>query len=200
MFSNLEEDASNDWKEFISLLGEKKKLKGFSGYSGGLDTKNNTTGLETIYYNYKGFEVMYHVSTLLPNQEQDEQRVERKRHLGNDVVCIIFYEGNDPFDPTILTNQFNHVFFIVQLDKLDKTKYRLVVVSKSGVDGHYPFLPDPPLFEKNSFRDILISKCINSERVTLHLSPEFKSKKIRTRREFLTVVLSKYDHKRKITI
>lgn len=28
---------------------------------------------------------MYHVATLLPYQPDDLQRVERKRHLGNDV-------------------------------------------------------------------------------------------------------------------
>ena len=41
----------------------------------------------------KGIEIMFHVSALLPFQELDLQRVERKRHLGNDVVLIIFHES-----------------------------------------------------------------------------------------------------------
>ena len=48
---------------------------------------------------------MYHVTTYLPFQEDDVQRVERKRHLGNDVVNIIFNDSGQPFDPlSIVTN------------------------------------------------------------------------------------------------
>jgi hypothetical protein len=51
---------------------------------------------------------MFHVSTLLPFFPEDPQQVERKRHLGNDVVIVIFREGpNDPFTPLIIRSQFN---------------------------------------------------------------------------------------------
>jgi len=50
---------------------------------------------------------MFHVAPLLPFQEDDKQRVERKRHLGNDVVLLIFLEGNQPLDPTIFKSHFN---------------------------------------------------------------------------------------------
>lgn len=50
---------------------------------------------------------MFHVSTMLPFQEMDSQRVERKRHLGNDVVLIIFQDGKSPFDPRIIRSHFN---------------------------------------------------------------------------------------------
>jgi len=59
---------------------------------------------------------MYHVATLLPNQPADEQKVERKRHIGNDVVTIVFKEQatqEDRFDPSILTSHFIHCVFVV---------------------------------------------------------------------------------------
>jgi len=51
---------------------------------------------------------MFHVSTLLPFFPDDPQQVERKRHLGNDVVLIIFREEpNEPFSPLTIRSQFN---------------------------------------------------------------------------------------------
>ena len=53
---------------------------------------------------------MFHVCTMLPFQEHDAQRVERKRHIGNDVVVLVFKEQaneTDYFDPQILTSHFN---------------------------------------------------------------------------------------------
>jgi len=35
-------------------------------------------------------EIMFHVSTLLPYSSGDNQQVQRKRHIGNDIVAIVF--------------------------------------------------------------------------------------------------------------
>lgn len=53
---------------------------------------------------------MFHVSTLLPFKETDPSRVERKRHIGNDVCVIVFKEGNQPFDPSIMNSHYNRKF------------------------------------------------------------------------------------------
>jgi len=51
---------------------------------------------------------MYHVSTLLPHSKANKQQVERKRHIGNDVVVIVFQDGPTPsFKPTTITSKFN---------------------------------------------------------------------------------------------
>jgi hypothetical protein len=122
VFSNV--TMSKEFDEFLNLLGTKVRLQGFTGYAGGLDTKTDLTGEYSVATKYRGtvvwfffledvffgsvggrsshsslsfspgIEVMFHVSTLLPFQERDLQRVERKRHLGNDVVLIIFDEGS----------------------------------------------------------------------------------------------------------
>ncbi len=47
---------------------------------------------------------------MLPFQPDDNQRVERKRHIGNDVVVLIFKEGNTPFDPLAIKSQFNRMY------------------------------------------------------------------------------------------
>lgn len=44
-------------------------------YRGGLDVIGDQTGEHSVYTEYKGREVMFHVSTLLPFDEQDPQHV-----------------------------------------------------------------------------------------------------------------------------
>ena len=42
------------------------------------------------------------------------QQLHRKRHVGNDVVVVVFCEGDDPFNPEVLTSNYNHVFILVR--------------------------------------------------------------------------------------
>jgi len=52
---------------------------------------------------------MFHVSTKIKYNENDPQQVQRKKHLGNDVVLIIFKDAEDisPFKPSSMVSQFN---------------------------------------------------------------------------------------------
>jgi hypothetical protein len=105
---------------------------------------------------------MYHVSPYLPSQEFDEQRIERKRHLGNDVALVIFKEGNLPFDPRWLHSHFNHIFIVVQVHSKtpEKTMYQVAVATKGGVEAFGPVLPENGIFEKNElFRKFMLTKC-----------------------------------------
>lgn len=101
-------DTCPAFETFLDCLGTRIPLKGFQGYAGGLDTKTDTTGTHSVHTTHQGFEVMFHVSTMLPYFPKDEQQVERKRHLGNDVVVIIFKESaDDSFSPQNMASQFN---------------------------------------------------------------------------------------------
>lgn len=51
----------------------------------------------------------------------------RKRHIGNDIVTIVFQEpGALPFTPKSIRSHFQHVFIIVQVHEpcTDNTYYR----------------------------------------------------------------------------
>jgi len=68
-----------------------------------------STGVESIYTEFRGQHIMFHVSTLLPYFPMDNQQVERKRHLGNDIVVIVFLEPGAQFSPQMMTTQFNRM-------------------------------------------------------------------------------------------
>jgi len=106
-FEFILEHPSAEFQKFLKFLGEEIVLKGWKNFRGGLDTKENSTGTHSIYTTFKSFELMFHVATLLPYNPSDPQQVCKKRHIGNDVVVIIFKENNIPFDPLAIRSQFN---------------------------------------------------------------------------------------------
>lgn len=113
LFCNNTTSAAFD--EFLSLLGQRIQLKDHKGYRGGLDIQNGHTGDQAVYDVFKDREIMFHVSTLLPYTESDPQQLQRKRHIGNDIVAVVFQEENTPFSPDMIASHFLHAFVVVQV-------------------------------------------------------------------------------------
>nr|XP_015222407.1 PREDICTED: GTPase-activating Rap/Ran-GAP domain-like protein 3 isoform X2 [Lepisosteus oculatus] len=180
MFSN--ESGSESFEKFLNLLGDTITLRGWAGYRGGLDTKNDTTGINSIYTVYQGHELMFHVSTMLPYSKENKQQVERKRHIGNDIVTIVFQEGDDmspSFKPSMIRSHFTHIFALVRYNSQNDS-YRLKIFSEESVPLFGPPLPSPPVFtDHQEFRDFLLVKLINGEKATLE-TPTFAQKRQRT--------------------
>eukprot|EP00727_Mastigamoeba_balamuthi_P009571 m51a1_g5236 hypothetical protein (1079) ;mRNA; f:325776-335871 len=194
IFSNLCGSAA--YEEFLGFLGQRIDLKGWGKYRGGLDIKSDNTGKQSVYTELGGYEIMFHVATMLPFQPEDAQRVERKRHIGNDVVVIVYKEQAhqaDCFNPRILTSHFNHIFLVVTAEcgpDGRATHYRLTIANKPAVPPYPPFM-DCCRFEKGpEFWRFLITKCLNGERAAL-ASPEFSSL-VTTRKARLGMMCSKY--------
>lgn len=51
---------------------------------------NGHTGSEAVYERFHDREIMFHVAPLLPHTAGDAQQLQRKRHVGNDIVAIVF--------------------------------------------------------------------------------------------------------------
>ncbi|KJE90553.1 hypothetical protein CAOG_08551 [Capsaspora owczarzaki ATCC 30864] len=98
MFSNRE--GSPRFDDFLKVLGDKVELKGWPYFRAGLDVKDNTTGTHSVYTRFSNYEIMFHVSTLLPFAEGDKQQLERKRHIGNDICAIVFEDLPEGVVPT----------------------------------------------------------------------------------------------------
>ncbi len=62
-----------------------------------------------------GFEVMFHVSTMLPHTAGDEQQVEKKRHIGNDVTAIVFKEGSTPLSPSFMASKCTRILLYMHI-------------------------------------------------------------------------------------
>ncbi|XP_047453180.1 rap1 GTPase-activating protein 1 isoform X8 [Mugil cephalus] len=164
LFGNSEESAA--FVEFLEFLGEKIELHNFKGFRGGLDVTHGQTGTESVYCNYRNKEVMFHVSTKLPYTEGDTQQLQRKRHIGNDIVAIVFQEENTPFVPDMIASNFLHAYIVVQVVNpcSDNVLYKVSVTARDDVPFFGPALPNPAVFKKGpEFHEFLFTKLINAE-------------------------------------
>ncbi|XP_042346993.1 rap1 GTPase-activating protein 1 isoform X5 [Plectropomus leopardus] len=164
LFGNSEESPA--FVEFLEFLGEKIELHNFKGFRGGLDVTHGQTGTESVYCNYRNKEVMFHVSTKLPYTDGDTQQLQRKRHIGNDIVAILFQEENTPFVPDMIASNFLHAYIVVQVVNTctDNVLYKVSVTARDDVPFFGPALPNPAVFKKGpEFHEFLFTKLINAE-------------------------------------
>ncbi|KAK7925522.1 hypothetical protein WMY93_007832 [Mugilogobius chulae] len=66
MYNN--ESSGPALEEFLDLLGERVRLKGWEKYRAQLDNKTDSTGTHSLYTRYQDYEIMFHVSTMLPTR------------------------------------------------------------------------------------------------------------------------------------
>ena len=167
---------------FLDMVGRRVTLAEHSGYRGGLDTQFGQTGQHSVYTEHLGKEIMYHVATLLPFSETDSQQLQRKRHIGNDIVSVVFQEGNTPFSPDMVTSHFLHAYIVVQPEPEEGPDvYRVSVTARSDVPYFGPSLPSPPLFRRGpQFREWLLNKLINAE-TACYKAEKFSKLEQRTR-------------------
>ncbi|XP_018595726.1 signal-induced proliferation-associated 1-like protein 2 [Scleropages formosus] len=186
MYNN--EGGGPAFDEFLDLVGQRVRLKGFTKYRAQLDNKTDSTGTHSMYTTYKDYELMFHVSTLLPYTPNNRQQLLRKRHIGNDIVTIVFQEpGALPFTPKSVRSHFQHVFVIVKVHNpcTENVCYSVAVSRSKDVPSFGPPIPKGVTFPKSAvFRDFLLAKVINGENAA-HKSEKFRVMATRTRQEYL---------------
>ncbi|KOB74231.1 Uncharacterized protein OBRU01_07931, partial [Operophtera brumata] len=191
MLSN--EKGDEKWDRFISLLGDKIRLRGWNRFRGGLDVKGDMTGSHSIYTMHQGHEIMFHVSTMLPFSKDNKQQLERKRHIGNDIVNIVFTDDSvhNTFNPQCVKSHFTLV------SEVEGEGYRLSVYSDDTVPPFGPSLPCPPVFnDPQLFREFLLVKLMNGEKAAFQ-TPTFALKRQRTLDTLIRDIYAEHcsDHK-----
>ncbi|XP_022090210.1 uncharacterized protein LOC110979045 isoform X2 [Acanthaster planci] len=195
LFGNVNSSAA--FNEFLEVIGDKIELKNFTGFRGGLDVQHGQTGSHSIYTEHLGREIMFHVSTLLPHTEGDKQQLQRKRHIGNDIVAIVFQEENTPFVPDMIASNFLHSFIVVQAiePNTENTRYKVAVTARDDVPFYGPALPSPSVFKKGpEFREFLLTKLLNAENAC-YKADKFSTIQERTRAALLDSLYSELNSK-----
>ncbi|ELP92997.1 rap GTPase-activating protein, putative [Entamoeba invadens IP1] len=197
-FANDESDCSKDFWDFMDLIAEKIELKGWSKFAAGLDTKHGCTGKYSYFKQVDKYSLMFHTCPLLPNQPDETQKLERKRHIGNDVVVIAFLDRDrvTPFDPRSLTSHYTNAFIVVQPKKdfCDGAMCEGYTVNATTTPSNHPF---PPYIQSSFmksgklFQEFFLKKLINAERMMMH-STAFLSNARKTRAMQLELIGKKY--------
>lgn len=104
--------GSPAYTRFLEGIGRLINLRGqVDVYAGGLDPE------EDGEYAYAWWDdigqILYHTATLMPNNPTDPQSNNKKRHIGNDYVRIVWNDSGIPYRFDTLTTQFQFVNIVV---------------------------------------------------------------------------------------
>lgn len=106
--------GSFDYTEFLSNLGTLIRLKGATFNTQGLDRAYDTDGEYAFCWRDRVSEIVFHATTQMPTDlERDPQCINKKRHIGNDFVNIIFNNSGLPFRFDTFPSQFNYVNIVI---------------------------------------------------------------------------------------
>ena len=106
--------GSPDYVEFITSLGDLVPLKDANFNTQGLDRLSDADGQHAIIWHGEVTEIVFHITTLMPNNEDVAlNTANKKRHTGNNYVNIIFNNSGHAFDFDTFPSQFNLVYIVM---------------------------------------------------------------------------------------
>ena len=145
---------------FLDGLGTKVQLKGARFNTQGLDRELNTDGLHSYAWRDRVAEIIFHVPTMMPTDlKNDPQCVNKKRHIGNDFVNIVFNESGLPFKFDTFPSQFNCVNIIItpensSVDRHGITDESAATPIDGSILGKTPKPGEPLGIEKEAYYTI----------------------------------------------
>lgn len=163
------EKGSKDYHDFLSALAWPINLETHEGFMGGL--QHVSTQLKTApYYSNSLCEVLFHVSTMM-NNPNDQNKISKWRHLGNDSVQIIWSEHTKDYDRSILATEFADVIICVY--PMSNGLYRIQIIKKHSV-GFFGPLFDGAILHKRIMPHLIRATAINASRVLLSNTKGFQ--------------------------
>lgn len=106
--------GSAAYTTLISDLGTLTRLKGATFNTQGLDREFDTDGEYTYCWRDRVTEIVFHITSLMPTDlSADPGCTNKKKHVGNDFVNIIWNESGQEFRFDTFPSQFNYVYIVI---------------------------------------------------------------------------------------
>ena len=106
--------GSEAYDTFLAGLGTAVKLQGAKFNTQGLDRISNTDGTHTYAWRDRVTEIVFHVATMMPTDlANDPHCDDKKRHIGNDRVKIIYNNSGQDLGFEVIKSAFNDVDIVV---------------------------------------------------------------------------------------
>ncbi|XP_031145007.1 tuberin isoform X2 [Sander lucioperca] len=110
------EYGSNRYAAFLTGLGKLIHLKDCDPdqiFLGGLDQYGDD-GEFTYCWHDDIMQAIFHIATLMPNKESDKGCCNKKRHIGNDFVMVVYNDSGEEYNLGTIKGQFNFVEVIIK--------------------------------------------------------------------------------------
>ncbi|XP_014192782.1 ral GTPase-activating protein subunit alpha-1 isoform X5 [Haplochromis burtoni] len=162
--------GSQAYEDFVSGLGWEVDLPTHCGFMGGLQ-RNRSTGQTTPYYATSTTEVIYHVSTRMPH-DQDLNLTKKLRHLGNDEVHIVWSEHSRDYRRGIIPTEFGDVLIIIY--PMKNHMYSIHILKKPEVPFFGPLF-DGAIVDMKILPTMVRATAINASRALKSLIPLYQN-------------------------
>lgn len=106
--------GSPDYTEFLAGLGQLRCTKDSNVYLGGLDRHGNLDGKFAYTWTDDSDHIVFHIATLMPNHSHDNQANEKKKHIGNTYVRIVWNDSEIDYAIETISGDFNFVNILIQ--------------------------------------------------------------------------------------
>ncbi|XP_035806403.2 tuberin isoform X3 [Amphiprion ocellaris] len=110
------EYGSNRYAALLTGLGKLIHLKDCDPdqiFLGGLDQYGDD-GEFTYCWHDDIMQAIFHIATLMPNRESDKGCCNKKRHIGNDFVMVVYNDSGEDYKLGTIKGQFNFVEVIIK--------------------------------------------------------------------------------------
>ncbi|EFX68537.1 putative tuberous sclerosis 2 isoform 3-like protein [Daphnia pulex] len=121
------EHGSVRYMEFLHKLGQLISLNEVDTrgtYIGGLEV-SGADGKFAYLWKDDVLQVIFHVATLMPTLPKDPAGTNKKRHIGNNYVTIVYNDSGEDHQMNTIRGQFNHACVIVE--PLDHATHRVTL-------------------------------------------------------------------------
>lgn len=130
--------GSPAYTSFVNDLGTLCRLKGAKFNTGGLDTREDVDGEFTYCWRDRCMELVFHITTMMPtNRDDDMTYPNKKRHIGNDFVNIIFNDSGLPYNFNTFPSAFNYVHIVISPESRASFVDRRMDSDPNGQDRYY---------------------------------------------------------------
>ena len=130
--------GSPAYTAFVSDLGTLCRLKDAKFNTGGLDTRDDADGEFTYCWRDRCMEIVFHITTMMPtNRDDDMTYPNKKRHIGNDLVNIIFNDSGLPYNFDTFPSAFNYVHIVISPESRASFVDRRLDADPDGRNRYY---------------------------------------------------------------
>ncbi|OMJ76106.1 hypothetical protein SteCoe_24582 [Stentor coeruleus] len=179
--------GSAEFQDFLLALGDLVDIQDHQGNLGGLDP-NGTAGKVSISYSDWQYDVIFHVVPLMPTDPSDGQQVLKKRHVGNDIVHIVWSDHYKDYRQDTMLTHFNIIIIIIY--PVEQGFFRIQILKKVSVECG-PLL-DGMIIPAHLLATLVRQTAINSTQQARHNKHLNFEKQLQTRKKKIQELIQKY--------
>ena len=82
----------------------------------------------TVYFANGLYELIFHVPSLMPTNYSDDQQIEKKKYVGNDLIHIVWNENEREYMGGTISGAFNFAHIVIH--QMKNGLYRIQIAKK----------------------------------------------------------------------